>query len=738
MKSRLGILADRKGILLTGYHVEIENDELIVLNIDTDKIFTYKVEGSKVPAEVQKVQEILFHEKQKLIENCLFGVDINANSVRICQLRLWIELLKCAYYRNGRVGELETLPSIDINIKCGNSVLSRYALDESLSSAFKSADLKVADYKALTNKYKTTSNMETKREVQSKIAKLKEKFQESQLAQVDIENSKLEQKLEVVKSQYAITGFDQGLEESTQQKRDIKIKELEKDIENLNTRRKRLQKSRTFNFSFEWRYEFPEILDDKGQFVGFDIIVTNPPYMRIQEITKIQPEQKELYTQKFPRTAVGNYDLANLFFELALALVKTDGNCIFIFPHKVYNSENGVHLRDYLLNERSVMQITHFGVNQIFDSATTYSCITLFNRSPSESFKFKRFDENEDIRNGIWNKETYSEIEYSSIEAAATNYGSNLWIFFNDPREYDLFENCYKSATKAGDIFESMFQGFATSRDSLFVCEKLNETKDRYEILVNPARKAEEIPVETRKFTVEKEFFKPLLMGRDVHRYSHPNTDRLVFFPYQVNNECELVGMNELASQYPLTHQYVKFYEESFKTRERSSALDYKEWYAFTRPNSLTKYQQEKLVSMELSTNHPNFTLDLNGTCHNTKVYGLILKEEIEQDYRFFLGILNSKLFWWFMLNTGDSLRGDTRTVSKNYMAPFPIPTGFAKSKETKLVDLVDKLLKSKSENASKMDSDSLEEKINTFVYKLYRLNEDEIELVENACSNWT
>jgi adenine-specific DNA-methyltransferase len=124
IKSELGVLVDRNGKVLRGYAVEVINDELII-SIDLNEFFEYKPSNK----ESQRIQEALFHEKQTIIENCLFGVDINPNSVKICRLRLWIELLKNAYYtEESKYTELETLPNIDINIKQGNSLISRFLL----------------------------------------------------------------------------------------------------------------------------------------------------------------------------------------------------------------------------------------------------------------------------------------------------------------------------------------------------------------------------------------------------------------------------------------------------------------------------------------------------------------------------------------------------------------------------------------------------------------------------------
>jgi adenine-specific DNA-methyltransferase len=172
IKSELGILADQSGKVLRGYTVEVINDELIV-SIDHNEFFEYRP-GNK---DSQRVQEALFYEKQTIIENCLFGVDINPNSVKICRLRLWIELLKNAYYTvESKYMELETLPNIDINIKQGNSLISRFPLDADLSKALKSIKYSINDYRAFVNNYKNATDKDEKRGFEKLIDQIKGDF----------------------------------------------------------------------------------------------------------------------------------------------------------------------------------------------------------------------------------------------------------------------------------------------------------------------------------------------------------------------------------------------------------------------------------------------------------------------------------------------------------------------------------------------------------------------------------
>ena len=169
LKNDLKMLQDREGKRLKEYQVEVVNDELIVTD-EEGELFAYRPSSK----EGQRIQETLFHEKQTIIENCLFGVDINPNSVKICRLRLWIELLKNAYYKNAT--ELETLPNIDINIKCGNSLVSRFDMDADLKQALKKSKWSMDSYRVAVATYRNAQNKEQKREMERLIDDIKCNF----------------------------------------------------------------------------------------------------------------------------------------------------------------------------------------------------------------------------------------------------------------------------------------------------------------------------------------------------------------------------------------------------------------------------------------------------------------------------------------------------------------------------------------------------------------------------------
>lgn len=728
VKAKIGILTDVEGNRIRDYDIDIENDELVVVNNQTDENFKYVVSGSRAATELQKIQKALFHQKQKLIENCLFGVDINPNSVRICQLRLWIELLKNAYYKDDDSGDLETLPNIDINIKCGNSLLSRFSLDENLSFALQKANMSVSQYKSLVASYKETKDKETKREIEAKISELKSKLQSEGIAkktqQIDTELASLRNE----ERQLGLFSAGDGTQE--EQKR---LDEIHARIEAEEAKKAKLVKSQVFKSAFEWRFEFPEVLDNSGSFSGFDIIIANPPYMNIQGIESSQAEQKEYYSQKYT-TARGSYDLANLFFELASWIANPhNGNCIFIFPHKAFNSASASPLRERFVQRRSIKHLVHFGANQIFENAITYTCVALFNDRQVDGFKLLKFPFKADFKSQLYEEGLFKDVSYASISEASEMYGSNQWIFLNGESQYSLFSKLYGAGSSVAEKFSDVFQGIATSKDCLFISEVLDSNETKFLIRVNPDEAVEKIPVPTRDYWVEKEFFKPFLMGRDVHRYSPLKTNRLVFFPYKSDDGYRTVTLKELKDSYPGTYRFVTDYEEAFKARESGKAGRLPEWHAYIYPKNREKFGLEKLVSMEICTKGANTTIDTDGMYHTTKVYSFVKRDTTTERYEYFSAIFNSKLFWWFLVNTGDTLQNDARTMKTNYVNPFPLPANVDSTIEAEIVEKVRELMLEKAANPESARIHDLERELDYAVYELYGLTEDDRLEVESS-----
>lgn len=710
IKNDLRILQDREGNRLKEYELEVVNDELIITD-DDGELFEYKF-ASK---ESQRVQEALFHEKQTIIENCLFGVDINPNSVKICRLRLWIELLKSAYYKNET--ELETLPNIDINIKCGNSLISRFGLDADIKEALKHSKWSIDSYRVAVDTYRNAENKEQKREMERLIEDIKSDFR-SEINKNDPKVLRLKKLSdELVKHTTQTSMFEQTAKEKkewkkTTEKLTAQIKKLETEIEEIKS-------NKIYENAFEWRFEFPEVLNDKGDFVGFDVVIGNPPYMRVQEINSSQPTQKVFYELNY-ENANKAYDLANIFFELAVLISSRTSTNSYIFPHKFFNSTSSETFRDYLKKGKYIDKIAHFGANMIFEDADTYTCVAHFSKVQKNGFYFQRFPFKSDFKELMLKSDKYTFITYKMIEKASKLYGSNQWILFDDKHEFAVFEKIYKDSKLFSEIFEGIFVGIQTSRDSLYVLE----CKDR-----NSFRMV--VPISGKEYILEKELFKPFLKGKDVHRYSELDTNLFVFFPYRVEKEsAKIIPLDEIKKKYPTTYQYIHDHEEIFKERENGKAGKMEHWHAYIYPKNLTKFEQIKLSSMEICANHPNVTLNDGELYHTTKVYSWIKKKETKESYNYLLGVANSKLLWWFLKLTGDTLQGDARTFKTNYLNPFPLPKNELKG--TKLDEKVDQILTLKKADPE-ADTSALEAEIDQMVYKLYGLTEEEIKIVEES-----
>jgi len=374
IKAELGILADDKASLISGYEIEIVNDELIITD-QKGSIVEYKLSNSK-PAnkEIQRLQKTLFHEKQTIIENCLFGVDINPKSVLICRLRLWIELLKNAYYKDistlsGAEAyiELETLPNIDINIKCGNSLLSRFALDADLSKALKSIKYDMKAYRGFVSAYKNEKCRDVKRGLQKIIDGIKSDFR-TEIFKNDpkvIKLNKLGGDLFNLLNQGKLFELDSKEKQARtekQQKLKADISKLSKEIEGIKT-------NALYKNAFEWRFEFPEVLNNNGDFEGFDLIIGNPPYVSIKELSN-----KQQVFENF-KVAEGQFDLYSLFVELSFNICKEGGYNSLIIPDSFLARSNFKTVRKFTMEHMHLLEVVH--LDDIFENAAVSSCIYL-------------------------------------------------------------------------------------------------------------------------------------------------------------------------------------------------------------------------------------------------------------------------------------------------------------------------------------------------------------------------
>ena len=358
IKNDLRVLQDHNGNRLKEYHFEVVNDELIVT--DEDAIpFSYNPKNK----ESQRIQETLFHEKQSIIENCLFGVDINPNSVKICRLRLWIELLKNAYYKTNS-NELETLPNIDINIKCGNSLISRFELDADLKKALKQSKWNIESYKLAVSTYRNAESKEQKREMERLIGDIKSNFR-SEIGTNDPKKLKLEKlKGELFNYTQQVGLFERSKKEQTEWNKKVNV--LGADIKTLDTEIEEIKSNKIYENAFEWRFEFPDVLNDEGDFVGFDVVIGNPPYSVIEKErnTTLEPYNniiEHIQISGFYNDVLGGkLNLYRLFIKLSYEIAKKNSEFGFIIPLTLIGDNSLQSTRKFIFKKYTNINLNCF------------------------------------------------------------------------------------------------------------------------------------------------------------------------------------------------------------------------------------------------------------------------------------------------------------------------------------------------------------------------------------------
>lgn len=388
--------------------LELENDEILIKISNKPFIYT---RPSSEKEQSHHIQKELFELKKSIIENCLFGVDINPNSCEITKLRLWIELLKYSYYifeEGKNTNALETLPNIDINIKCGNSLIFNFPLNSKLTIGqtlefSKNLKAEIKEYKNSVMFYK--EGLGEKAKILQNIAKLKSLIINYFIEQHQAKRH-LKESLKAFISEYGdgifdiSTAFGMEMLKIARHKDNnykfiptltrkqpspigveankllIKIKECYETLENL-------KNSKTL----EWRFEFPEVLDDEGNFLGFDCIIGNPPYIRQEQIRDIKPLLEKQYQDFYNSSA----DIYTYFFALAYHLLKEKGFNAFITSNKYARARYGAKLRGLLLKKTTIVSYMELNALKVFESAAVDTSIMSFIKQPppkENSFKY--------------------------------------------------------------------------------------------------------------------------------------------------------------------------------------------------------------------------------------------------------------------------------------------------------------------------------------------------------------
>lgn len=368
LKSDLNVLFDVEGNHIGNLiQCYVINDELVIQDMSGNN-FVYQT-GNQQSEQVQKA---IFSQKRHILENSLFAVDINPSSVNICRLRLWIELLKSSYYYQDTDTDqpvLTTLPNIDINIKVGDSLLHKFDFDYEFD--MRKTDFK--DYLSLVKNYKDTNNKRIKAEIWKKIENLKRSFDDTASSP---ELKKLSRLLSERNKAGAISLFEE------ENKNSKEVAELNKQLAKAEKELEYRLKNPLFSKGMEWRMEFPEILGEAGEFIGFDLVIGNPPYIFAQN-NVFSDEMKNYYSRNYP---LNNYqaNTFGLFLELAFSLVRDGGGISYIIPNSFLTINQYKTLRHHILKNYDEVTFIN-SKDKIFDEASIDVCILdMYKKRPSK------------------------------------------------------------------------------------------------------------------------------------------------------------------------------------------------------------------------------------------------------------------------------------------------------------------------------------------------------------------
>ena len=386
IKSELHLLLDNDGRRLR-YTLTVARDELAVTSDEDDLLFEYRArfdaDGTRhVSKEYTRLQSALFREKRLLIEHCLYGVDLNPNSVRICRLRLWIELLKHAYYTpQSQYQELETLPNLDLNVRAGNSLISRFPLQADLTDVFRRKGTSVADYRRAFGRFFSARGRDAKQELQDFLIGLKAQF--STAIQ---RHDPLLKRINKVKDDLLRVELDQkpdlfGKAQLNEEDAWARRISLQMTFDKLEAERQHREEGALFRDAFEWRFEFPEILNHDGSFCGFDVIIGNPPY--ISAVEQNQKQRYALVRSGQYHTLSEKWDLFIPFLELGYQLLADGGILGMIVSDAYCHAKYAKSSQNWFLQNSVIQRLDFFSGFQVFEEASVGSVIPYFEKKSS-------------------------------------------------------------------------------------------------------------------------------------------------------------------------------------------------------------------------------------------------------------------------------------------------------------------------------------------------------------------
>ncbi|EIF6554613.1 Eco57I restriction-modification methylase domain-containing protein, partial [Campylobacter jejuni] len=680
------------------FYLEVQNDEILITGRKGEFIEYKRPKTPKDKAHL--IQQELFHTKKDIIENNLFGVDINPNSCEITKLRLWIELLKHSFYQSfddGNYHDLKTLPNIDINIKCGNSLVSYFETGKSLSH-YPNIKERMGKYKRIVKDYKEGFYTD-KSHINQEIKNLKISFKNFCFAdKFKKEMKSFNDKCEKYSKKYGnfLAVDDENLKffvSANLTLFDFDEKEATKEFANLKKEYDNIFNLES-NHPFEWRFEFPEILDDDGNFKGFDLIIGNPPYIK-------ENDNKDLFTNtKKLRTYQGKMDIWYHFVGRGFDILKNNGYLAFIATNNWVTNSGAKKLRNIVLEESQILSLVDFSSFMVFDSASIQTMIMQFQKiKPPKNYEFHfakittQTPIYEDVINLLKNEKTQNN-EILSINLTPKKFIDKTLNFTKSD-----YEELFNKIQKYGKFYleeSEVAQGIVPAIDEAFVI------KDKNVFSKN-----------------EQCFIKEYYTGLSGKFYSS-FTDKYLIYLSNKNYSGNLDDLPNLKQHFQKYKEILKESKIKYKTPNKPYFYLHRE-----REEKFFKKGEEKIIS-QVRCIEPIFVYS------NENFYGsraLFFIQTCRINLKYLTGVLNSKLIAFWLKHKG-KIQGNLFKIDKEPLLNIPVVNINSKNEKlaNKLISLVDEILKVKEQDKN-ANTQELENKINSLVYKLYNLTEEEIKI---------
>jgi len=479
--------------------------------------------------------------------------------------------------------------------------------------------------------------------------------------------------------------------------------------------------------AFKWEEEFPEIMKEGG----FDIIIGNPPYIRIQNL---KDSEIEYFNNNF-KSAFKNYDIYILFVEKSLKLLRPNGDLGFIIPSKFVNSDYGLGLRNLISETKTLRKFVDFKDFQIFGDATNYTCLLFLRNSKNNEFTYSYPKDKESFSlQEVSNKEMFQEYRLPIPQH------NEPWVL-SDNKVSILMKRLKETAKTLGDICKNIFVGLQTSADNVYFVKLISETKETAKIR-NPS--------DNHEFIIEKQMLKKLLKGKDIQKWSVEWKGFYVVYPYFVKDgTASLIPLSKIKENYPLAYEYFRQYESLLKKRENNRFVNEENWHQFGRLQNIEKFEQPKIITQVLASSNA-FALDSKGEFYfvgggNAGGYGIVLKNEYKDYYPYILALLNSRVLEFYLKNISTPFRGGYFSYGRRFIEQLPIK--FANETDTNKLSLLVMEQISLTTSLREMNNTDVKNKIeqrlkenekniNSIVYRIYGLNDEEINIIENMLNS--